>query len=386
MPATRSVLIAGGGVAALEAALALRKLAGERVDVTLIAPERHFTCRPVSVLAPFGDSGPHRFPLAAIAEEAGAELMRDVVDHVEPGEHRVLTQASRSIPYDDLLVATGCAPSEPLRGAITYRGEQDALAVRLLADTVRDGEVIAFAAAPDARWTLPIYELALLTAEHQRRMSISAGLALFTPEVAPLEILGTAASTAVRDELASAGIELHTHSPARSFSNGELWVGHEGPAHVDHVVAQAGHAGLRLSGLPHDHADFLPVDERSRVLGAEGVFAAGDGTDHPIKQGGVATHQARAAAAEIARRAGAPEREYDGRLFLRGLLLTGHGVLYMQRELGVPESAGEVSSEPLWWPANKIAGRHLAPFLARHVGLADADAGDAPAVAATIAR
>ena len=50
--ATR-VLIAGGGVAALEAALALRALAEDRVRVELLAPETQFWYRPLAV-ADFG--------------------------------------------------------------------------------------------------------------------------------------------------------------------------------------------------------------------------------------------------------------------------------------------------------------------------------------------
>ena len=37
------VVIAGGGVAALETLMALRDLAGDRVAITLIAPETTFT-------------------------------------------------------------------------------------------------------------------------------------------------------------------------------------------------------------------------------------------------------------------------------------------------------------------------------------------------------
>jgi len=47
------VLIAGGGVAALEAALALRALAEERVSVELLAPDPHFWYRPLAVAEPF---------------------------------------------------------------------------------------------------------------------------------------------------------------------------------------------------------------------------------------------------------------------------------------------------------------------------------------------
>lgn len=39
------VLIAGGGVAALEALIALRELAVERPRVTLLAPEPHFVAQ-----------------------------------------------------------------------------------------------------------------------------------------------------------------------------------------------------------------------------------------------------------------------------------------------------------------------------------------------------
>jgi sulfide:quinone oxidoreductase len=47
------VLIAGGGVAALEATLALRALADERVAITLVAPESDFVYRPLAVAEPF---------------------------------------------------------------------------------------------------------------------------------------------------------------------------------------------------------------------------------------------------------------------------------------------------------------------------------------------
>ena len=48
-----NVLIAGGGPAALEAALALHRFAGDRVATTVLAPESHYTYRPLSVLSPF---------------------------------------------------------------------------------------------------------------------------------------------------------------------------------------------------------------------------------------------------------------------------------------------------------------------------------------------
>ena len=50
------VVIAGGGVAALEAALALRALAEDRVSVELLAPETQFWYRPLAVTEPTSGS------------------------------------------------------------------------------------------------------------------------------------------------------------------------------------------------------------------------------------------------------------------------------------------------------------------------------------------
>ena len=69
------VLIAGGGVAALEAALALQALAEERVSVELLAPEPHFWYRPLSVAEPFGLGEAQRFELSELAPKAGAILL-----------------------------------------------------------------------------------------------------------------------------------------------------------------------------------------------------------------------------------------------------------------------------------------------------------------------
>ena len=61
------VLVAGGGVAGLEAALALQALAAEFVSVELVAPEREFTYRPLAVTEPFRVGEVRRFPLPPLA-------------------------------------------------------------------------------------------------------------------------------------------------------------------------------------------------------------------------------------------------------------------------------------------------------------------------------
>jgi sulfide:quinone oxidoreductase len=78
------LVIVGGGVAALEAMLALRDLAGERVEIELHAPERKFAYRPLLVGKPFGTGKVIEFDLDELARPAGAALYRDSVVAVEP--------------------------------------------------------------------------------------------------------------------------------------------------------------------------------------------------------------------------------------------------------------------------------------------------------------
>ena len=109
------------------------------------------------------------------------------------------------------------------------------------------------------------------------------------------------------------------------------------------------------------------------MTGADRVCAAGDATSFPIKQGGLATQQADAAAGTIAQRLGARAAPRPFQPVLRGVLLTGGAPLYLRAELDRSgrllamrqrRLRGSVSTRALWWPPGKIAGRYLAPYMA----------------------
>ena len=133
--------------------------------------------------------------------------------------------------------------------------------------------------------------------------------------------------------------------------------------------------GPSIEGLPTDDHGFIPVDGHGRIPGTPDVYAAGDATSFPIKQGGLATQQADAVAAALAAELGALPDAPPFRPVLRGLLLTGGAPLYLRAELGGKQAVGrsqtvsgalrgEVSTRALWWPPGKVAGRYLAPYLA----------------------
>jgi sulfide:quinone oxidoreductase len=361
-----NVLIAGAGVAGLEAALALRALGEQRLAVELISPDAEFVYRPLSVAEPFGAGEARRFPVRQLADEAGARLTEAAVHGVDPDAHSVETSAGDT-RYDVLLLALGARAVPGVPGAVTFRGPGDEAAVAEVLHEARAGAVsrLVFTMPAGLSWPLPLYELALLTAVHFADSGAQVELELVTPEPRPLQLFGDDASEAIADLLERHRIALRTDTiPSAVEGNVLRFVG-TGEVEADRVVALPRIEGPRLPGVPHDPNGFVPIDEHGRVRDVDDVYAAGDLTNFPIKQGGLAAQQADAAAEAIAAAAGAAVTPAPFTPVLRGLLLTGLTPRYMRAEVGSFES--ELDTEPLWWPPGKIVGRYLAPFLASHL-------------------
>jgi sulfide:quinone oxidoreductase len=374
-PATR-VVICGGGVAGVEALLALRAHLKFATEVCLIAPNRQFVYHPLAVAAPFDLGETHLLDIAEIAAEQGADLYVDSLECVDAEERCVRLAGGTALSYDALLVAVGARRCDWLEGALHFAGAADVAAFRALLERFGSGceQRLAFVNPERVSWTLPLYELALLTAAHLAdRGVIGAELTVVTPEAQPLEVFGPAAGRMLRGLLADRGIALRANTRAEKIQRGRLQLDTGSVFEVDQVVTLAQVAGPALPGLPSDALGFIPVDDHCRVAGLQDVYAAGDGTNFVVKQGGIATQQADAAAEAIAARMGAGVVPSPMRPTLRGMLLTGIAPTYMRAPLAdATAGAFEAASDPLWWPPSKIAGRYLTPYLAAH----DSFAGD----------
>ena len=209
-----------------------------------------------------------------------------------------------------------------------------------------------------------------MTAMHLTDHVTNGSVAVVTPEDYPLAIFGPTASTALAELLDLRGIAFeHSVTPVE-WRDGKLRVVPERWIATDAVVSLPRLEGPRIPGLPQDSSGFLPTDEYGWVLGVNDVYAAGDVTQFPLKQGGIATQQADAAASAIAADAGVDVRPEEFRPVLRGLLLTGFVPRFLRAD--ATGAGSTIDTEPLWWPPAKIVGRHLAPFLAEHLGLAEA--------------
>jgi hypothetical protein len=116
----------------------------------------------------------------------------------------------------------------------------------------------------------------------------------------------------------------------------------------------------------------VPTDEHGAVAGLSDVYAVGDVTDFPVKQGSLAAQQADAAAAVIAARLGRAVEPEPFLPIVHAVLLTGVAAAYLRADIsGHRRAAPAASYTPLWWPPEKIAGRFLAPYLAEQHQLAE---------------
>jgi sulfide:quinone oxidoreductase len=363
------VLIAGGGVAALEAMLALHHLAADALATTLVCPRDSFEYRPLAVAQPFDGHPPPRFELGRLLSERGAGHVRDAVASVDPASRSVQLEGGDRLGYDFLLLAPGARPVVGVPGATHFWANAGAEDIRSLVSALENGAVrdVAVAVPGGVTWPLPAYELVLQVA--RRRNSAGAGgrVLLVTPERAPLEAFGRRIGAAVHDLLHEREVAIVTDTTPEQYVGHSLSLAGGGTLRADRAIALPRLRGPALGGIPHDAHGFIPVDARARVEGVERVWAAGDATTFPVKQGGVAAHQADAAAQSIALAAGVAVDPTPFRPVLRGVLITGGAPLYMRRRLldpADPDGDGAaLATHPFWWPPDKIAARYLAPFL-----------------------
>ena len=370
MASPTHVLIVGGGVAALEATLALRALAEDRVDIELLAPDEDFVYRPLAVAEPFRQAEMRRFPLARLVELAGGRLTSGALHRVDLERRTATTADGAELAWDVLVLALGARTREGVPGSLTFRGPEDRAALTELIDEARTGRFrsLTFALPTLAAWPLPLYELALMAKVGLEDTGATEVLIdIVTPEAEPLGLFGREASASVKQLLETRGIGLRGHTTPVVFRHGALVVVPGRAIRTERVVSLPVPQGRRIPGMPDDGRGFVRADQFGRVEGRDDVYAAGDITAFPLKQGGLATQQADAVAESIAALAGVAISPRPFRPVLRGLLLTGLTPRYLKASL--LDDASEAASEPLWWPPAKIVGRYLAPFLAEYVGL-----------------
>jgi sulfide:quinone oxidoreductase len=363
------VVIAGGGLAALEAALALHDLAAELVSVTIVAPNPEFTHRPLLVREPFTPAVTSSYSLPEIARRAGAELMVDSFKWLDPRERVLHTDHGKNLAYDAALLAMGARTHPRFRNALTLDEKRLGEQLAGFVASIDSGKLksVAFVVPSLPIWSLPAYELALMTANRSRERGHDIGVLLVTPEDSPLSALGINASAEVAELLSASGITTITSGTCQVREHGRIDVYPlRSSIMVDQVIALPELYAPSLPGVPTSaERGFVTIDPHGAVHGLDRVYAAGDITDTPVKHSGISADQADVAAQAIAALAGAPVEPRPSRPALHVVLLGAAEPLFIRSQmLGEHGVDLELSSDPLWQPAEKLNSEYLGPVLA----------------------
>ena len=364
------VVVAGGGFAALEAVLALRALAGDGVRVTLVSPDPALAYDPAATVEVFAPAPARAYDLRAIAADLGVSYHHARLETVASQKRRVRLGSGAGLRYDALVLATGARATVGVPGALTFRDQRDVPRFQGLLRELDAGAVahLVFAVPSGCSWPLPLYELALLSAAYAHEHGVETEIKLVSSERRPLAVFGADASGLVAAELAERGVRFIGSSAAGSVRReGSLALQFDAAIEGDRVVAAPRLRGQPISGVPASRLGFVPTDAAGRVEGMVDVYAAGDMTTFPIKQGGLATQQADRIAHTIAAGLGLTARELRAKRVLEVRLVGGQRPLLLRIELdefGQPTTAtlAHVGSEraPGW---TKVFGRYLTPYL-----------------------
>lgn len=376
------VVIAGGGIAALESVLALRALAGDRFQVTLVSADPELVYRPAATAEAFRELAPRVHDLRAIADELGARYFPTRLEAVASQQKWVRLASGARLQYDALVLATGARARAGIAGALTFRDQRDVSLFRGVLQDIRAGRTghVVFALPKGRAWQLPLYELALLSAAHATERGLERAITIVSPESEPLAAFGAEASRLVHGLLAERGVRFLGDSSISAVDRSGSLVPEVDPSvRPDRIVAMPELRGRRITGIPADRSGFVPTDMLGRVQGLSDVYAAGDMTNFPIKHGSLATQQADRIAHTIAAAVGIPVKALRGTSVLHALLLGGEHPLLLRTELdefGRPTRATlEHAERAQQLGSTKVFGRYLAPYLeGRPLAAPDEDA------------
>jgi sulfide:quinone oxidoreductase len=360
-----SVVVCGGGVAGLEAILRLRRLVGDRVDITLLSPGDTFRYRPWTVVEPFGQVAVRHYPISRFVQDAGCRWIRGELGWVNRVARVAYTRAGDEVSYDAVIVALG-GRELPAPLAVLSFSERTARDYQTVVDSAVAERLdrIGYLAPASPCWPLPLYELALMTAARLAVAGSACTLTFDEPADRPLAVFGPAVAQTIVPLFHEAGIRLRTGPAAVAHSQRLTAQSH--PRRI--LVTVPRMAAEPIPGLPSHPVDgFLPIDEHSQLIGGDGtVFAAGDITQSPVKHGALAAQQADNAAAMIAFLAGVAPYPGTHHPVLRAKLLTGERPIYVKAQLvGDQVVKSSATRTPRWSVTDKIAARELSRYLAR---------------------
>lgn len=331
-PALRELVLVGGGHAHVQVlrAFAMRPPRGARVTVVLDRPEAVYSGMVPGFAA--GDYAAHELEIDVVplARRAGARVVLAAALRVDPEARRVELDGRPPLPYDVASLDVGSV----VRGLDLPGVRNHALATRPIRAFVDqlDGALARAASAACGPLRIAVVgggaagvELSATLAARLRAAGAEAALTLVTDEARLLRGHGARFARAAARALAARGAAVRSGARVEAAEKGALVL--EGGERIacDLALWASGAAPppvVVASPLAKDAAGFVRVDDALRVVGAQGLFAAGDCAAldrHPwvpkagvyaVREGPVLVANLRAALAGGALRRYRPQRDF----------------------------------------------------------------------------
>jgi sulfide:quinone oxidoreductase len=320
----KRILVLGGGMGGVEAAIALtQKLKGD-YQIDLISNRDFLYIYPASIWLTVGKRTLEDLsvPLPQLAEIHGFNFLQEEVKEVRAKEQVVLT-TTQEHSYDYLIIALGGSKLKPkgVENTLSICGSPaDGMQIQeRFLELVERGEgkiACGFSGNPQDATAVrggPVFEVLFNFDTYLREKGLRDRfeLTFFSPSDAPGKRLGAAGLAQLQQLFQERSIVTVTGKKIKEFTSSGVTFEDDTQVITNLTVFTPGMTGtpiLKQSDLPLTIAGFVTVSDTTQVDGFETCYAIGDssyfeGPDWRARQGHLAEVMARTAAENIARQA-----------------------------------------------------------------------------------
>lgn len=350
----KNVVILGGGIAGVEAAICYRK---EGFDVELISDRNYLFIYPLAIWIPvntarFDDVA---YPLDKLAARHGFKLTVDRVKEIDASARAFTLERGGIRRAEHLVIALGASKTRYAGGEHTLSicgAPEHSIRLKEKIDALvaRGSGKIAFGFGgnpndPSGVRGGPGFELFFNLHHHLKKLGIRDRfeMTFFAPMPSPGARMGEKALQRMKKMFIRN--RFHTHYGKKITRFEENGIVFEDGSRVESdltmfIPAGEGLGLIRSSDLPKNNAGFIRINDYCEIEGIDGWYAIGDaaaleGPDWKAKQGHIAEVMARNAAHNSAvscKLKNAQKKTYQDHLAILCLMDMGNGAGFVYRD------------------------------------------------------
>lgn len=349
------------------AAESLSKQLGDEHEITLVSRGRRFLFYPALVRLAFGQCEPDdvSFDLRKSMMSRSVNFIEAEVARIDPQQRQVVLahgEVAGRISYDYLIFALGRRLATERVSGFFERAHHllDLGGALKFGEAVREfksGRII-IGQCPDARLPVPVYEAAFALAKlfGQNGVGANSKITIVSPSDLESEWQDADIAAMLAKEMRQRNIEYVPNFPVQAIGSRSITTADN--RELDYGLLMllppfAGSSAISHLGIT-DLDGYLNVDWTMKVLGAEGMYAAGDCVSFSgPKMGHMAVSQAEVAAANLAAEiSGHPPVSHYQHDLMMVIEADGDGI-YFHKDLWADESA-RIRHGRFWTWAKRI--------------------------------